>query len=154
MKRFALSLSVTALLAGCAQPGGPAPGGSAQPGSTAAPSPATASAAPPASGRRATTCTVAGFAWQQRGGAHVNPTMTVSNNGFCNAGIRLNASTSAGMTAVTQPQHGRLVTSDPGMNPYLRYYPAPGYEGPDSFTVNTGSGGQVTADFAVTVLKP
>lgn len=147
MRRFPYGFVLLGVLAGCAQPGGPAPQ-AAQPAATAP----MAAAGPSVPNHRATTCTVSGFTWAISG-VHITPAMTVSDNGFCNIGARDRRSPSLAITLVTPPQHGRVTTSDPGPSPYLRYYPAAGYEGPDSFTVTTGQAGSVTADFAVTVVR-
>ena len=89
MKRLA-PFAAAALLAACAQPGGPD---------------AQASAGPPGSAKAATVCKVVGFRWE-RYGDRINPTMTVSNDGFCQWQTALYNSTIIGATVAVQPQHG------------------------------------------------
>jgi len=83
----------------------------------------------------------------------INPVMTLSNDGYCEAHIRLLSNTGIIMTVETPPQHGHLTTSGAYTSrAAVRYYPDKGYVGPDSFVVETGSARRaVLANFSVTV---
>lgn len=144
------AIAATLLLAACATPASPP--GAQEVQSTPTRGVQAAAAVPAGNGERARTCTVSGFRWVSSS-TRINPTMTVSSDGYCSYSVATNNSAVIDMTAVTQPTHGRLTTSGGAMRPYLRYTPTPGYEGPDSFSVTTGLGGSVTAEMAVTVVK-
>ncbi len=123
------------LLTGCAQPGGPGPLSSA------------------GAGKQATVCSVVGFRFATKN-TSASPKMTVSSDGLCAASFRAADSMAMTMQLMSLPQHGRIVAADPGAVATVRYYPAAGYEGPDSFSVATGSGGASVANFDVAVIRP
>ena len=134
--KVAQAAAVLCVLSGCAAPS----------------SPEVASAAVPA-GPPAKRCTVNGMSWQGSQ-TSVSPTMTVSNDGWCQRSVSLSGSSGVMMEVASPPSHGRVTTrGSNSMRAFFRYYPEPGYEGPDSFVLQTGLGGQIAANVAVTVTK-
>ena len=84
----------------------------------------------------------------------ISPTMTVSNDGWCQRSVSLTGSQGVMMEVTSPPKHGRVTTrGSNSMRAFFRYFPEPGYEGPDNFVLQTGQGGQITANMAVTVTK-
>ena len=133
--KFVQATVVLCLLSGCA-----------------APAPEMAGAALPA-GPSAKSCAVSGLAWQGSQ-TSIRPTMTVSNDGWCQRSVSLSGSSGVMMEVASPPSHGRVTTrGSNSMRAFFRYYPEPGYEGPDSFVLQTGLGGQIAANVAVTVTK-
>ena len=102
--------------------------------------------------RRATTCAVMGFRWEQSS-VRINPTMTTSSDGYCAQGVASYQTKPIGMSVAAGPSHGTLTTSGVSLRPSFRYTATPGYEGPDQFSVTTADAGRVLAVIDVTVVK-
>jgi hypothetical protein len=87
--------------------------------------------------------------------SQIEPTRTISNDGFCGTHIHLSNQTAAIMQVERQPNHGQITTADNASSaPRFRYIPDPGYVGADRFVMLMGSvQHQVYADFDVTVTQ-
>jgi hypothetical protein len=148
-KRGFLVFAVAAVSA-CSAPGGAPPPTAA----VAVPTPsAVASAGPALSGSRAKTCSINGLSWGNRE-TQINPTMVVSNDGFCGTHVHVdNIKFNPMMQVYAKPNHGRIDTfGADSARPGFRYYPEQGYVGPDSFVMVTGTGRhEILANFSVTV---
>jgi hypothetical protein len=87
--------------------------------------------------------------------SQINPTMTVSNDGFCGTYIHVSSNTGVVARLVSEAAHGRIETSGEGTSQGgFRYYPDQGYTGPDAFSLVTGNARhEVVANFSVTVTE-
>jgi hypothetical protein len=143
------SLVLLASISGCSNK--PPEADTAAAPAAATPAPVVAQAGN-SSGSPAKTCSWAGFRWRRE--VTINPTMTVSNDGYCLITVQVLANTPILMEVETPPQHGHLTTSgEDTSRAALIYLPNSGYVGPDRFAVLTGRAGhEVNADFAVTVI--
>ena len=110
---------------------------------------------PPASGLagKARICEISGLRWGRE--LQINPTMTVSNDGFCGTNVHHSKLRGMRMEVETQPSHGQInIAGDESAAPGFRYHPAAGFVGTDSFVLLTGVvGHEVYANFSVTVTQ-
>jgi Bacterial Ig domain len=141
-------LALVFSVAGCSSPPS-APSVSAAP--TASATTVTSAGPVGSDSALARTCSVSGFRWRRE--VTINPTMAVSNDGYCNADMHLVSNSGVIIQVETPPQHGHItISGNESSRAQLRYIPDKDYIGSDSFIVTTGNGKHsVTADFAVTV---
>jgi hypothetical protein len=134
------------LVAACSSPTAQAPAAIAAPVAATVVSTGDTSDAP------AKTCSWAGMRWRYYD-VSINPTMTVSNDGYCEVHAHLSANTAVLMQVQKPPQHGQLAISAAYTSrASVRYSPNKGYVGTDSFVIETGSARHaVIANFTVTV---
>ena len=102
----------------------------------------------------AKTCSINGMSWR-KWDSQINPTMTVSNDGFCGTNVHVSANTPVLAHLVSEGAHGRIETFGEGTSQGgFRYYPDQGYAGPDAFALVTGNARhEVVANFSVTVTQ-
>jgi hypothetical protein len=139
--------SALLVIAGCSSP--PPPTSASVAPASATPVAASAGIVDDGSAE-AKTCSTTGLHWLRE--VTINPKMTLSNDGYCEAHVHLLSNTGIMMQVETPPQHGHVTTSGAYTSrAAVRYYPDKGYVGSDSFVVETGSARHaILADFAVT----
>ena len=150
LKNYMAIVVAVAAVSACSSP--PPPSSSVAAATPQAPVVPVSSVSSVDSSGKAKTCSIEGLHWQYYD-AQINPTMTVSNDGFCGTAIHLQSFTGAIMQLSSKPNHGTISTfGEDTSRAGFRYYPDKGYVGPDAFVMLTGSAHhEVVANFAVTV---
>jgi hypothetical protein len=155
LRKLAFVVFALGVVSACSAPSADPPSGPAAAAAAPVLAPSAAayitSATPGSSAAK--TCSINGLRWGKRV-TQINPTMVVSNDGFCGTTIHVDSvQFSPLMQVYAKPNHGRIDTfGADSARPGFRYYPDQGYVGTDTFVMVTGTyRHEIIADFSVTV---